>query len=180
MRALAIAACGTCAPASCPSARTAASQILLMLVLDRQRDDVGARRHGDVLRAVEHVGHGRRLPGVVGLKDPERLAVHGIRRHQTAAVLAENHQPAGGGQGAAPGIGWSRLRHLPPNRAGPDVDRFQNPLRPGIARRALRSAEVGLAALPVPLIALRIDAEYRLSPWRSTPLYSLAGLPVGQ
>ena len=40
------------------------------LIRHRQRDDVRPRRHRHVLHSIERVGHGRGLPGLVGLEAP--------------------------------------------------------------------------------------------------------------
>jgi len=43
---------------------------LFPLIANRKRDNVRPRCHGDELSAIEHVGHGRRLPCVIGLDTP--------------------------------------------------------------------------------------------------------------
>jgi hypothetical protein len=43
---------------------------LLPLIANRKRDNVRPRSHGDELSAIEHIGHGRRLPCVIGLDTP--------------------------------------------------------------------------------------------------------------
>ena len=79
-----------------------------------------------MLSLVDHIGHRRRFPNGVRLKVPERRTGLCVDRHQRTAVLAEEHQAAGGGERAAPGIGRSGLRQLPRDVAGQDVDRAQN------------------------------------------------------
>ena len=61
------------------------------------------RRDRDVLLAVEHVGHRRRVPARVGLELPERRAARRVHGHEGAAVLAEEDEAARGGEDAAPG-----------------------------------------------------------------------------
>src|SRR5437660_10310512 len=51
-----------------------------------------------------------------------------------------------------------RLWQLPANRARADIDGPQSPLRLGVRRRTLRSAQVRLAGLPFSCIAFRVDA----------------------
>src|SRR5258708_21323496 len=128
------------------------------LVPDRQRDDAGPRGHGDVLPPVEGVGHGRGLPGLIRLERPETLAGLRVDRDQAAAVLADEDEAGGGRQGSAPGSRRTGLRQLPRHLSRPDVGRAQDPLRLGLGRRALGSAQVGPSALPLPLVALGVDA----------------------
>src|SRR5205807_6118860 len=77
-----------------------------------------------------------------------------------AALFAENHEARRRAQHAAPGFGGSGLRQLPSDFAGLEVDGFEDPHRRFIARRALRTAEVGLTGLPVRLVALGINAAF--------------------
>ena len=108
----------------------------------------GGHRH--ILLAVELVSHRRRLPGLVGLETPERLAGHRVGRHQRSAFLAEDHQPGCRAERAAPGFGRPRLRQVPDDLAGLDVDGFQNSLRLFAVRTALRPAQVFLARCHAP------------------------------
>src|SRR5258705_50596 len=55
------------------------------LVGDGQRDDVRPRGHRDVLLSVEHVGHGRGLPGLIRLEGPETFAGFRVDGHEAAA-----------------------------------------------------------------------------------------------
>src|SRR5689334_24708049 len=72
------------------------------VAVQAERDDVRSRRDRDVLHVVEQVGHRRRLPDLAGLETPERLAALRVGGHQRSAVLAEDHDPAGGAERAAP------------------------------------------------------------------------------
>src|SRR5437899_318966 len=115
---------------------------------------------GDELFAIEHVGHRRRFPGLIGLKPPQWVAVRRIRRDQASALLAKNHQAAGSGERAAPRVGGSWLRQRPSNVARKDIYRFQNPLRRGVRCSTLRPAQVSLPWLPISRIALCVEAAF--------------------
>src|SRR3954447_21307307 len=53
-------------------------------VLVGEGNDVRSGGDRDVLLAVEHVGHRRRLPGLIGLEAPQRLAGRSIGSHERA------------------------------------------------------------------------------------------------
>jgi hypothetical protein len=57
-----------------------------------ERYNVLAGGDGYVLLVVEHVGHGRSLPNLIGGKLPKRLTVARVDGHEGSAVFAEKHQ----------------------------------------------------------------------------------------
>src|SRR6516162_5403905 len=130
------------------------------LILNRERDNVRPRSHGDELFAIEHIGHRRRFPGLIGLKPPQWVPVGRIHRHQASALLAKNHQSAGSGERAAPRVGGSWLRQGPSNVAREDIYRFQNSLWLGFRCSTLRPAQVSLPGLPISRIALCVKAAF--------------------
>src|SRR6476619_5142082 len=107
-------AVGTCGAADWFSMTRAAKRIqCFMSIGNREGDDAGTCRNRDVLLAVEHVGHGRSPPGLIGRKTRNRLAGRGVGGHQVAALFAENHEAGSCRQRTAPRLRRSRLRQLP-------------------------------------------------------------------
>src|SRR5262245_66129829 len=77
------------------------------------------------------------------------LSAGGVRRHQRAAVLAEDHDPARRAERSSPRIDGAGLRQLPDDTAGLDVDRAQDPLGWFVGRLFERTAHEALAGLPL-------------------------------
>src|ERR1700676_3814751 len=71
-------------------------------VYKSERDDRLARRHRDVLLAIECVCHRRGLPQTVGRKLPQSLAGPRVGRCKSAAVVAEEYQSACSTEHATP------------------------------------------------------------------------------
>src|ERR1051325_4565913 len=136
------------------------TEIVPALPRQSEGDNVGARCDGDVLVAVELVGHRGGLPELVRGPAPERFSGHGIDRHQRAVFGAEDDEAGGGGERAAPGLGRARLWKLPFDGAGLDVDGAEDALRLHAGLALLRAAEVRLARGPFARLGLRIDAAF--------------------
>ena len=86
------------------------------------------------------------------------LPVDGIGGHQGAAFLAEDHEAGGRRQRAAPRLRRARLRQFPRDRAGADVDGRRMRCGFGIGAVRCEPPRYVLPALPVALLALRVDA----------------------
>src|SRR5437660_1441729 len=67
-------------------------------------------RVSGILHSVEDVGHRRCLPKLVGLKAPQRLAVHRVRGGQSATLFTEDDDASGGRERASPGFSGSGFR----------------------------------------------------------------------
>src|SRR5215467_6106142 len=94
-------------------------------VLQTERDDVRAARDGDVLFVVEHVGHRRGAPEVIGGETPEEFAGGGVDRGEFVAVGAEEEEASGRGEDAAASGGRAGLREFPGDPAGVNIDGAQ-------------------------------------------------------
>ena len=107
----------------------------------RERDDRRARRHRTVCWLSNTFVIGDAFHSWLVWKLQSALPVSRIGGHECAAVVAEEHHPAGRAEHAAPRIHVAGLRQLPHDLAGSNVDRAEQALRRLVGRLPERSAQ---------------------------------------
>ena len=108
--------------------RKGAVNEMLRLLRQGEREERVAGRDRDVLAAVDRKAHRRGLNRGAERHVPQVAACLRVERDEIALSVAGEHQSAGGGEHAGPGVG--ELRELPPHGARFGIDGADSAVRP--------------------------------------------------